>query len=429
MSEFALPDTVNYGEQLSSLPKNTQCLNIACAPSNLQSATSGSQIYFDLINRGFLDPQSIYLSYTYTLTSLVGAQMIGVPVYTPFNRVEVSVASQTIDVIQNYNIVMNTLVNGNFDVAQKYGQASSYGYVGTGASGTANVPTLEQLDGRLMAVNEVGTFTAPLMTILSGSEKLIPLGMMGATRITLTVDSIANMFTSTVVPTGFVLSNINLRYKVIEYGPDVDQAIRMANPNGLTIKTQSFASSSQNLNAGQTGYTELIYNFRYSSIKSLIAINGGGGAGTNKQFDSVDLTSGTGDYSFSCGGIIYPSKPLNTATNKTEILQEFRSAMGSIYDKNNNCSINAVEFGYNSTSSATLPTYVAPAKFYVGTSLEKQIGSNSILSGVSSSDSPISYRINTSTSIGTNQSTVTLIVNYDALIIVDPNSKQTVVKT
>ena len=33
------------------------------------------------------------------------------------------------------------------------------------------------------------------------------------------------------------------------------------------------------------------------------------------------------------------------------------------------------------------------------------------------------------TSIGTNQSTVTLIVNYDALIIVDPNSKQTVVKT
>lgn len=422
MSEFALPDTVNYGEQLSSLPKNTQCLNIACAPSNLQSATSGSQIYFDLINRGYLDPQSMYISYTYTLTSAVGAQMIGVPVYTPFNRCEVSVASQTIDSIQNYNIVMNTLLNGNFDVAQKYGQQASYGY-----NASTGVPSLEQLDGRLMTLNEVGTFTAPLMTILSSSEKLIPLGMMGATRITLTVDSINNMFTTTVVPTGFVLSNLSLRYKVIEYGPDVDQAIRMANPNGLTIKTQSFASSSQNLNAGQTGYTELIYNFRYSSIKSLIAVNGNGTAGSNKQFDSVDLTSGTGDYSFSCGGIIYPQKALNTSTNKTEILQEFRSAMGSIFDKNNNCSINTVEFGYNSTAAAT--SYSAPAKFYVGTSLEKQIGSNSILSGVSSSDSPITYRINTGTSIGANQSTVSLIVNYDALIIVDPNSKQTVVKT
>jgi hypothetical protein len=422
MSEFALPDTVNYGEQLSSLPKNTQCLNIACAPSNLQTAQSGSQIYFDLINRGFLDPQSIYLSYTYTATTAANAQMIGTPVYTPFNRVEVSIGSQTIDTIQNYNIVMNTLVNGNFTIGQKYGQQASYGY-----NASTGVPTLEQLDGRLLGLNEVGTFTAPLMTILSGCEKLLPLGMMGATRITLTVDSIANMFTTAVVPTGFVLSNISLRYKVIEYGADVDQAIRMANPNGLTIKTQSFGSASQNLNAGLVGYTELIYNFRFSSIKSLIAVNGGGAAASNKQFDSVDLTSGNGDYSFSVGGVIYPSKPLSTTTNKTEILQEFRSAMGSIYDKNNNCSINSVEFNYNGTAAAT--SYSAPAKFYVGTSLEKQIGSNSILSGVSSSDSPISYRINTGTSIGANQSTVTLIVNYDALIIVDPNSKQTVVKT
>jgi hypothetical protein len=422
MSEFALPDTVNYGEQLSSLPKNTQCLNIACAPSNLQTATSGSQIYFDLINRGFLDPQSIYLTYTYKATCAAGAQMIGVPAYTPFNRVEVSVASQTIDVIQNYNIVMNTLINGSHDIAQKYGLQAGYGY-----NTSTTIPTLETLDGRLMTLDEGGTFAAPLMTILSGSEKLIPLGMMGAVRITLTVDSIANMFTSVTPPTAFTLSNLSLRYKVIEYGAEVDQAIRMANPNGLTIKTQSFASSSQNLNAGQSGYTELIYNFRFSSIKSLIAVNGNNNAASNKQFDSVDLTSGSGDYSFSCGGIIYPSKPLNTFTNKTEILQEFRSAMGSIYDKNNNCSINSIEFNFNGTAAGS--SYSAPAKFYVGTSLEKQIGSNSILSGVSSSDSPISYRINTTTSIGANQSTVTLIVNYDALIIVDPNSKQTVVKT
>jgi hypothetical protein len=101
--------------------------------------------------------------------------------------------------------------------------------------------------------------------------------------------------------------------------------------------------------------------------------------------------------------------------------------MGSIYDKSNNCSINNIEFAFNSTAAAC--TYSQMGKFYVGTSLEKMVGSNSILSGVSSSDSPISYRINTSTSIGANQSTVTLIVNYDALIIVDPNSKQTVVKT
>ena len=55
----------------------------------------------------------------------------------------------------------------------------------------------------------------------------------------------------------------------------------------------------------------------------------------NKIFDSVDLTSSNGEYSFGIGGQIYPSKPLNTKTNKAGILQELRTAVGSIFDKNN----------------------------------------------------------------------------------------------
>jgi hypothetical protein len=157
----------------------------------------------------------------------------------------------------------------------------------------------------------------------------------------------------------------------------------------------------------------------------LIGVNGNGQAGSNRQFDSVDLTSGNGDYSFSVNGVIYPQKPLNTRTNKTEILQELRSAFGSIFDKNNNCSINSLEFSFNGTASGS--TYQTPSKMFVGTSLEK-LNHNSLLTGVSSADSPISYRINTGTSIGANNSTVTLIVNYDCLLIVDPNTKQTVIK-
>jgi hypothetical protein len=430
MSEFSLPSTVNYQEQLQAIPKNTQCINIATAPSNGASFVSGNQIYFDVVNRGFLDPQSVYISYTYTVASTVsGQEIIGTPVYQPFNRCEVSIGSVTIDQIQNYNLVMNTMVNGTFSVAEKYGQQSSYNWYRNDSASTGNVPSLEQLDGHLCTVSgEVGTMSAPLFTIFSSAEKLIPLFAMGAVRITLTVDAISNIFTNVAVPTGFTLSNMVLRYKIIDFGPDVEQAIRMANPNGLTIKTQSFSSASTTLAANTTGYNELIYNLRYSSIKSLIAVNGNGATNSNRQFDSVDLTSGNGDYSFSVNGVIYPQKPLNTRTNKTEILQEFRSAVGSIYDKNNSCSINMYEFSFNGTAAAS--TYAIPAKFYVGTSLERMVygSSSSLLTGVSSADSPITYRINTGTSIGANNSTVSLIVNYDALLIVDPNTKQTVVK-
>ena len=322
MSEFSLPHTVNYQEQLQALPKNTQCINIATAPSNGASFVSGNQIYFDIVNRGFLDPQSVYLSYTYTLAGGLSAEIIGTPVYQAFNRCEVSIGSVSVDQIQNYNLVMNTIINNSFSVSEKYGQQIGLGYY---RSDAGQVPTLEQLDGHLcISATETGTFTAPLMTVFSSAEKLIPLFAMGAVRITLTMDAINNIFTSTVVPTGYTLSNMVLRYKVIDFGADVEQAIRMSNPNGLTIKTQSFSSASTTLASATTGYNELIYNMRYSSIKALIACNGNGGAGSNKQFDSVDLTSGNGDYSFSVGGVIYPSKPLSTTTNKTEILQEFR---------------------------------------------------------------------------------------------------------
>lgn len=427
MSDFSLPDTVNYQEQLSALPRNTQCINIATAPSNGSSFVSGNQIYLDVINRGFIDPQSMYLSYTYAVASTTsGPEIIGTPCYQPFNRCEVSVGSVTIDQIQNYNLVMNTVINNTFDVAQKYGQQVSFNYFRNDTI-SGQVPTMEQLDGHLCAVaNETATMTMPLYTILTSAEKLIPAFAMGNIRITLTMDSISNIFTSAVVPTNFTLSNIVLRYKIIDFGSDVENAIRLANPNGMTIKTQSFSSASTILASGTSGYSELIFNLRYSSIKALIAVNGGGALLSNKQFDSIDLTSSNGDYSFSLNGVIYPQKPLNTKTNKTEILQELRSAFGSIFDKNNNCSINTNEFNYNST--AALCTYQTPGKFFVGVSTEKMTQSNSMLSGVSSSDSPISYRINTGTSIGANNSTVSLIVNYDALIIVDPSSKQTVVK-
>jgi hypothetical protein len=422
MSDFAVPDTVNYGEQLSGLPKNTQCINIATAPSNGASFVSGNQIYFDIVNRGFLDPQSMYLSYTYTLAGGLSAEIIGTPVYQPFNRCEVSIGSVTVDQIQNYNLVMNTIINNTFSVSEKYGQQSGFNfYQNTG------VPTLEQLDGHLcLTATETGTMTAPLFTIFSSAEKLIPLFAMGAVRVTMTMDAISNIFTSTVVPTGFTLTNMVLRYKIVDFGPDVEQAIRMSNPNGLTIKTQSFSSASTTLGANTTGYNELIFNLRYSSIKALIGVNGNGQAGSNRQFDSVDLTSGNGDYSFSVNGVIYPQKPLNTRTNKTEILQELRSAFGSIFDKNNSCSINLLEYSFNGTAAAS--SYQVPAKFYVGTSTEKMVNSGSLLSGISSADSPITYRINTGTSIGANNSTVSLIVNYDALLIVDPNTKQTIVK-
>lgn len=428
-----LPQSVNYTESLPSLPDNTVQIPVVASPINLQTATPGQQIQFDLLNRGFLVPDSLYIRYTFSITTTGTATastfMIGCPVYTPFNRLDVQIGSQTVDTIQNYNVLMHMLSNTTLDVAQKYGQQSSFGYQATAASGASlAVPTLEQLDGREFLF-AAGTYTysmgAPLMSVLSNSDKLIPLFAMPQVRIILTVESLANMFINGTGQTTSnpILSNIELCYKVVDMGGQVEEMVRSMGDK-IYIKSQSFSSAAQTLTSGAVGYNELVFNQRYASVKSLFCINGGAGAASvNKAFDSYDITSNNGDYSFTIGGVIYPQKPISTSVNRSGALMELKSALGSVYDKNNSFAINSNEYGYISANTTTAN---APAKFYIGTSVEK-LNSDSLLTGVSTQNSAISYRVNIGTATSQNH-TITLVVNYDALWEIDTVNRQVALK-
>lgn len=417
---LVLPSSIDYSAALPALPDAAQQIPVAASPVNGTSFTAGQQIQFDLLNRGFLVPDSMYISYSWSATKAAAGTandtfFRATPVYSTFNRLDVQVGSQTVDTIQNYGLVMHLLVNTQLDVAQKYGLQSCYGYgPATGAV------ALEDLDGRGFpaATSTSGSFSAPLVSILSNAEKLLPLFAMPQIRLTLTMDSLANTFGG-VGATGYTISNVELRYKVVDMGGSVENIV-LSMGNKLYIKSQSFSCASQTLPA-TIGYNELIYNQRFASVKSLYAVNGS--ASVNGFYDSIDLTSNNGDYSFMVGGVMYPQKPISTATAKAQALMELKSAAGSIFDKSNNMSINSVEFAYI-VGNAT--TYNAPAKFFVGTSTER-LNSDSLLTGISTQNSPISFRINSGTSTAS-PSTVSLIVNYDALIEVDTMTRQASVK-
>ena len=421
---LVLPSSVDYKQSLPALPDAAVQIPVAASPVNGTSFSAGQQIQFDLLNRGFLVPDSMYISYSWSITKGAAiddaAFFRATPVYSTFNRLDIQIGSQTVDTIQNYGLVMHLLTNLNYDVAQKYGLQSSFGY-GVASGG---VPSLEQLDGRGLAAatSATGSFSAPLVSMLSNAEKLIPLFAMPQIRLTLTMDSLANTFNT--VANGvsaYTISNVELRYKVVDMGGAVENVV-LGMGDKLYIKSQSFACSSQTLPAS-IGYNELIFNSRFASVKSLFAVNGS--ASVNGFYDSLDLTSGTGDYSFMIGGVMYPQKPISAATAKAQALMELKSACGSIFDKSNNMSINTIEFSYVSNPAPTT-TFSAPAKFFIGTSVER-LNSDSLLTGISTQNSPISYRINTGSNT-TNASTVSLIVNYDALIEVDTMTRQASVK-
>lgn len=414
----ALPSILNYGETHSALPDGMTAYTISLQPVNGSVFAPGSVIILDFNNRGLIIPDSIYIRYKYSITAAAGSQFIGTPAYSSFVRLETLFGSVVSESINQYNQTANMLVNLTQDTSSKYGLQNAYGY-----NDNTTTPSLAQLDGRTNALNETGTFSAMLPGLLSNAEKAWPAFAMPQVRVQLTMDSIANIFTTAVVPTAYTISNFELVYQMLDVPADVENMIRSVGDR-FYIKSQSFMNSSVTLATGTTGSISLVYNSRLASVKSaFLNFSGTSANSINKWGDSYDVTSSNGDYQLQVGGVVYPQRSLSTLNNKTGILQELRRAVGSIYDKTNSLSINSVEFnrvGNDATSNSE------PGKFWVGINLEK-LHSHSLLTGISTANSAITLQINTSTATAQTH-TCNLILNYDALVEIDQANRMVSVK-
>jgi hypothetical protein len=405
----SLPSAVAYSVGSPSLPPNARSHEVVVRSSNGLTFSQNETAIFELPNAGFADPTSIYIRYKYAFTNLVGAEMKGTPVYSPIVRLACFAGSTQLESISNYGQTANMMVNLTHDVAQKYGVQAAFGY-----NNDTGVPSLEQLDGRVLAVNETGTFSAPLPCVLSNCEKFLPLFALPQLRVELTFDTLANIFKTDVVavPTGMTLSNIELVYKSVDLGADVEAMVRSS---GMThIRSQSLMNTASTLNAGVQGAISLVYNQRLSSIKSAFIYCANTTADSNQQYDSVDITSGNGSYQLVIAGTSYPQSAYNTALSKNGMLMALKQATGSVYSKDNNFSINAIEWGRNDGDATTLS---AGGKFVVGVDCEI-LDNQYIMSGISSQNSSITANIvcNTAT---TDSHNIHLITSYDALLEID----------
>lgn len=414
-----LPKEINYAAKPSALPAGTTTFSVVAAPSNGSSFSDNGVIFFDLQSRGYLVPGSLYLRYKASFTTVVAAQMKGVPVYTPIQNLSTIIGSQVVENITNYGQLMNMIVNTKLTNSSKAGLSQGLGFGGVGTQFTN-----DNCNGRLLALNDSFALAGPLSCILSNADNLVPLKYMPSVRLQLTVDTIANIFTTTVVPTVMTLANLELCYDIVEFGPDVDASVMsMADANGkIMIKSQSYLSSGQTIAAASAGSLEFIYNLRLASIKSLFCNFSGTHANSlNKNWDSLDITSGNGDYQFFIGGVPYPPRALSTVNNKAGILMELSGAWGPVHDiLSSQFAITPLGFNYTNTATTT---YLSPGQFWVGVNTERLSSNSVMLSGTSSQNSPISLRININTAT-TNAQVAQVIALYDAIIEVSIVDKQ-----
>jgi hypothetical protein len=406
-----LPKELNYTDFPPHIG-TVETIDIVNFPINGSSFTNGSQIQIEMSNRGFLVPDSMYLTYNYTFANTANCEYRGCPAVTTFNRLDTYAGSSIIDTIDEYALVYNVMANTTMDVAQKYGQGVSLGY-----NSNSSIASIEALDGRLLTENETGSFSFPFMNILSNSEKLIPLFLLPRIRHYLTLDTFSNLITSAQTGTSITLTNVQLCYKIIDFGPVVEKSIKDYFPK-IFIKSQSFGVVSQPIASGSSGGLTLTFNQNYQSIKSILTTHSCSTTLGNGKFDSINLVANA-DYQYIINGKNYPQLPLSSA-QKSRCFQELRGAVGSIFDKTNSMSINATEYNWGATDAAT--TYLIPGKFYVGTSLQK-LNSESMFSGIPTNNTAINYKINLPSTTNSS-STVYMIANYDAILSIDTMLQQ-----
>jgi hypothetical protein len=160
---------------------------------------------------------------------------------------------------------------------------------------------------------------------------------------------------------------------------------------------------------------------RLSSIRSAILLCAPTDTTTsvNGWGDSLDVTQFKGTYSLNIGGLLHPQSQLNSSLSPAGIYTALRGAIGNVYRNSNSMSISSLEFLRGGKDVSTLRD---PSKFYVGVNLNR-VRSDALLTGISSSSSPISVIINSP--LPTLQSyNCSLILLNDCLIELDIPNRQ-----
>ena len=453
----ALPKSFDLSQPIPSLPDGAQSQLITCRPISSSTFGPSSIIEVDLGNRGWCDPTSIAIRYKISATASAtsGSALIGTPVYTPFQRVATLVGGAAIDSISQYNQVAHVLVQGSYDVASKYGLQSQFGYsppqnTSTTSTSYAYGLSLAWTDGRYLQDNTANppvpgaagvtdnfSVSAPLIgTLLTNCEKQLPLFAMPQIRFQFTIDTLlnmsANILTGTLaggltsgVMTAFTITNFELVYQMTDLGAAVEKMVYDMG-RSLSLKSHGLSNTAVAVPSGTSGSQNFVFNQRFASIRSAFACGNMNGIGS-KWADIVDLTQNNGDYQFLIGNQAFPQTPLSTVLNESGILQETRRAFGNLYEKNSTLSINSVEFAANVNTSST--SAYEPGKFIVGINLEKcQSGDHVMMSGASTYNTPISVVVNmgTASTLGAN---LNLILDYDAILVLDPVARQLSVRS
>jgi len=417
------PREVQY-PPMAQLPEQVRCSSLISAPLGGKGAYSaGEQIQFPLVKYGFLVPTAGYVTAKVKVSGAIATtagELLSIPAQSWISRSDVFINSVGVDTIQNYGSVSSMLLHSKMNTAQKWGLSAPFGLRVT--NGNCNAVDSNELPVQASGATKEFQIAIPLNNILSNCEKYCPLSF-GETRIVLQVADLANIACkangSAIDSTASLsLDEVQYHYDIVEFGSAMESAILSAQaPDGIiALKSQSYASSTAQINSGTQGYLEIPTALSLRSIKSCFALFNR--TDRYKQFASYDPTNGNGSVQFTIAGNTYPPAPLDTKNHKTSVVLEHAHAIHGTKNSPDmtNSSLSANNFRNHDVAQGSDPTNDL-SKAYFGVSVEKIDGSY-LMTGVSSQNSNATTRINLNSATTTALNLMS-VYNHDAILYFD----------
>ena len=492
-SSLGLPQEMMLSNLDFSIPPDAKSFTVKIQPSNIASVTTSftptittntpfpdipfpsQNIIFDIpcgqSPSTFLDNRMTCLNFEMTVActnvnggstgKFVDSYLRG-GAYSWFDRMYItSQNGQVIEDISEFALVNDTLCALQMNNSVRDGISNQYGF----EFGTANASQGHKIDCLSSSI-DAGAFTTnlserhsysiPLTSGIIGclADKMLNIGRTSKLQLVLQTSQImpitggvGTAFTTSAPTYSVTLSNMSISCEYIDIGINALQMLDQTLADGKAyIHGTTYRTSSANIASGTSGTQTLLAGIRASSVKSLFARFGQGGANIlatantggsiHGKFDSFNPTISA--FAFNIGGMRYPQQSLLPLLQPATCFTALQQAVGSFNNAQfQSCIIptaycrlsaggTASGVGANNTKGATqeynwntLGTF-SQAQFLLGVNLEV-CARRGLLSGLNCTSSPIMAEM-TIASAPTNAHTMYVIAMLDHVVIHDVKS-------
>lgn len=408
---MALPASAQMKLRPNAVPATRKRINIQPytqpgSATNIQSVGSLIQFYVPARRNTMYDPQTMYLKGTVTYVSdnvapadFATAQL-NRNATSLINRLQVYGQDSTLlEDIQNYNILVNTLMDVQMSREDKYALSTMYGgsdgvekaNFNTAADGTAlgaNLGALmAQIDPKALAndnIIDIGInmptlatevdFAIPIVSAFGlMADTLIPVGWLNADlRFDIYLEAPNVAFRDTAAGTSiknYRITNLELVVDTIEFDPSsMAMVAQFAPPTGpLFCHATTYKTYTSNY-AAQASSTTTLIPHRSLSVKQLLFVS------RPPTTDGYDMIGGrclafertNPQLDLNIGGLKYPQKPIDSTPELFAELQKSQHAFNQLIL---NGSINRTEFARNEDECDS-PAETLLSKSAIGFDLE-----------------------------------------------------------